>query len=166
MKQHGLKHQYRQKRILSFAERSERKIQFPVQNHIQTIGIVADFDFKSDFITQYFGSNVKMDVLLLNNEKRPKQDQNETIFLSDLDFWGIPPIKLIQPFVDKPFDILINFTSQQFDPVEYICARSKARFKISKYQYLTIYDLIINHPDIAINEYFKEIIKTLNNFSN
>lgn len=166
MKHSGLKHQYRQKRILTHADRNVRNIQFPVHNSIQTIGIVTDFDFQGDLVSQYFGSKVKMDALFLKKERRPKQDQSEIIYLSDLDFWGIPTMKMIQPFVDKPFDILINFTTQQFDPVEYICARSKAKFRISKYQHQAIYDLVINQPEIAINDYFKEMVRTLNNFSN
>ena len=88
------------------------------------------------------------------------------LFSSDLNFWGLPSKQLIQHFIDIPFDILINFASDQNPVIDFICASSVAKFKVARYDNNKIYDLIISGRSLEDSEYLNEIERTLNNFSN
>lgn len=145
---------------------SGRHVSFPLVQSIYKIGVITTSSLKFEFISGYFNQHVEIDSIEVKLEKRTKGDDSKAVFVSDLNFWGIPPKPLIQSFVDTPFDILINFAEPANEVANYICALSLAKFKVSKLQHHTIYDLIINQIDIDDKDYVNEIIKTLNNFSN
>lgn len=166
MNRNGLKYNLRKNRISETAGQCSRQVVFPNVSIIQRIGCIGNYSIDLSLITDSFLSGVQVNYLEFNVEKRPKGDESETIFLSDLNFWGVPPKKLIQKFTSIPFDILINFASDQQEVIDYICAKSVAKFKVSKQSSSTIYDLVIISKTLDDAHYLQEIKRTLNNFNN
>lgn len=161
-----MRYKLRENRILKIAKRNERQVVFPDVSKILKVGVIADGSLHSDLVNAYFDHAEEIEFLEVRNSVRPKGDDSQLIYVSDLNFLGIPPQRLIGAFVGKPFDILVNFASSSNDVINFICASSQARMKVSKYRWNDVYDLIIHQPEIDDVNYLKEIIRTLNNFSN
>lgn len=166
MNKNGLRYNLRKNRILKAASQCSRQVVFPTTPSIQRIGCISDYSIELSLVRNNFSPGVQVNFIEFSAENRAKGNESETIFLSDLNFWGVPPGRLIQKFTAIPFDILINFASEQQEVVHYICASSVAKFKVSKQSSSTIYDLVINSKTMDDAHYLKEIIRTLNNFNN
>ena len=166
MNENGWRYKIRKNRILKAVRQNRRQPVFPKFSSIQRIGCIGSNPVNSAIIFSKFNAGVLTNYLQFSAGKRPKGDESEVIFLSDLNFLGIPPRKLIKDFVDIPFDILINFSKGQQEAIDYICASSVAKFKVGKLAYPAIYDLVINGEAMDDTEYLNEIIRTLNNFNN
>lgn len=75
-----------------------------------------------------------------------------------------PKSEVALTFMNKPFDVLINFVQKSYAPVNYLCAASDALFKVGP---STVnpdhYDLMIDLPgEFAIDTYIYEIRRTMN----
>lgn len=57
----------------------------------------------------------------------------EFFCLKDLNWLFKPELDFLEVFAEKEFDLLINLSIDDYFPVEYIYALSKARFKIGKH---------------------------------
>lgn len=126
------------------------------------------FAFVGDYsaVTAFNGiNNAEFFAIDFKEEKRDKTVDSTDIYSSDLNFWGLPSIKLISHFIETPFDLLINFRSEPNLALDYLCAKSVARFKVSRYDVYGLYDLVIDKQDMTDSSYVEEIIKTINNFS-
>jgi hypothetical protein len=77
----------------------------------------------------------------------------------------IPKSPLAQNFMDQPFDVLINLSiKQNHKPLEYICAVSKASFRIGPWfnQEHNVYDLCIHvDPKATLKSWINEVMHTL-----
>lgn len=63
----------------------------------------------------------------------------------ELNWYMNPKSSTVNSFVSKPFDILLNLSLEDYLPIQFIVAGSKARFKVSKYFETSAYaDLMIN----------------------
>ena len=151
------------RRINRTVSRNKRKVQFPNAKKLNTVAIVGD-NFKLDLLKKKFDADLVY--LNIRNEKRDKSEVSEDIFWSDLNFWNLPPERLIAGFTQRPCDVLINFNTESNTVVDFICAKSVAKFKISKYQQGQIFDLVIDQHNISDTTYVDEIIKTITNFRN
>jgi hypothetical protein len=165
MMHNGFKYRYRQKMIVRSAQNVQRIRQFPKISSVRAIGFVADESHIIQPLLAFFENGVTVQTLLFSFEKRIKNDDRDAIFSNDLNFWGLPPQGSVQAFVDQPFDLLINLLPSPFDPADFVCAQSLAGLKVGRYAQGDVYDLIIRQNDPELNTYMKEIIKTLNNFS-
>jgi hypothetical protein len=64
----------------------------------------------------------------------------------DVNWLLMPRGTLVSEFLDKPFDVLINFCTQENLPMEYIVALSKAKFRVGFYNPKKVhaYDFMID----------------------
>lgn len=82
--------------------------------------------------------------------------------------WSMAPkTPLVNDFIEKQFDILLDLSLKDFYPVEYIARLSKAKFKVGRYtERHNGYDLMFDiKPDNTLEEYL-EYIKTYLNLIN
>lgn len=89
---------------------------------------------------------------------------SSSVFLNDLNFWGLPTNKSIEHFTTTQFDLLINYTVGNNDAIEFTCAKSVSQFKTSPHQFGAIYDLVISGAN-SYQTFLNEIRRTLINLN-
>ena len=122
----------------------------------KSIGILYDATFKDQLDTikpfvQYF-FDLKKDVKALGfvNSKQlsfhhTPMLQYDFFYQKDLNWYYKPQNYIIDNFVKKEYDILINLCDSSVIPIKYLVASSKAHFKIGPYEAdYEIYDLMIS----------------------
>ncbi len=123
---------------------AKRDLCFPSLNSIQSAGIVFDSEEGLPFdLTEVLGKPLTIDTITYSEGKRLNDESINTIFSSDINLLKRPRKSLTKPFTEKKFDILINLTDGTNRAMNYICAKSKAKFKVSHIQTGDIFDLII-----------------------
>ena len=121
------------------------------------------------FVDYFF--NLKKDVKALGyvNAKQlsfhhfPKL-QYDFFYQKDLNWYYKPQNYIIDNFVKKEYDILINLCDSSCIPIKYLVASSIAHFKIGKHEEgYEIYDLMINlKKDKSIEKLMREIKHYIN----
>jgi hypothetical protein len=158
----------RKKIIERAINHTKRKVVFPAIESIQSVGFILT-DEKDERLAVWKFSETPVQVQLLRfiDQKRRKDDSlPNTIYRSDLNFWKLPPDRLIRSFVESPFDLLINLAGINNDSVTYICAASKAKFKVCYKPFGKIFDLVIDLDEENKHVFMKEIFNTLTNLNN
>ncbi|MDX1408405.1 MAG: hypothetical protein R3330_09735 [Saprospiraceae bacterium] len=81
-----------------------------------------------------------------------------------LNFAQLPKSDIVKQFIARPFDVLINLDPQHHKPVAYICAASRALFKIGPGGgNPTHFDLMIDMKEsFDLQRYIKDIRHTFN----
>jgi hypothetical protein len=110
------------------------------------------------------GKKVRMMAFMDN-----KVDNSGFIFQNfnrdDLDF-SLCPTKSeeVKQFLDAPLDILINLSRTPLDPLNYIMAGAKARFRVGPYdEAASWYELMIDLPaNRKLSDYIKQVEVYLN----
>jgi hypothetical protein len=97
---------------------------------------------------------------------RPEADY---FYINELNWFEKPSGRVVQNFVDVSFDILINVSTIDHFPLDYIAAASKAGFKVGRANAKTnaIYDMTLaidENADIQTFAYL--IVHYLNNLNN
>ncbi len=84
--------------------------------------------------------------------------QKSFIFFSDadLDFLLRPKNNSVIEFINTKFDILIDFSSEGYFPMNYMLRKSKAGFKVGWYGEVQPFDLMLNIDKKADVEYYFE----------
>jgi hypothetical protein len=54
---------------------------------------------------------------------------------NDLNWFNKPSSEVVNKFIQQPFDILINLSLENYYPIQYIVALSKAGFKVGRYSH-------------------------------
>jgi len=160
----GFKNNFRRKAIKKAIHNNRRVVIFPDLASVKSIGIVISESFSTEFIAKAFGPRANVHVLEFVARKRQKDEVSSSVFLNDMDFWGLPAPAKISGFIERPFDLLINFSTENVDAIEYICAKSMAKFKIASKTDSNIYDLVIFGTTDRLS-LIEEIKKTLKNFN-
>ena len=116
------------------------------------------------FVSYFF--NLKKDVKALGyvNAKKllychtPKL-QYDFFYLKDLNWYKKPQNYIIDNFIKKEYDILINLCDSSCIPIKYLVASSVARFKIGQHEDgYEIYDLMISlKEDKSLEKLMSEI---------
>lgn len=161
----GLKYKLFLRSIKKSVRNNSRSVGFPHAGKIQSILIVNESSFENKTLELIFGKELRCETVYFIPEKREKENEEKNIFKSDLNWWGIPSDKYIKNLLEVPFDLLINNTKSEHGALEYFCARSNAKFKVARKNRYSIYDLIINAPDLDNVSYLKEIQKVITNFN-
>lgn len=73
---------------------------------------------------------------------------------ADLDFTLIPKGESVIEFMDTTFDILIDFGSNGFFPMNYMLSMSKAKFKVGMMGEGTPFDMMMDIDKKSDKEYF------------
>ncbi|MBN1820707.1 MAG: hypothetical protein JW833_08320, partial [Prolixibacteraceae bacterium] len=104
-----------------------RELKFPSKDTIHSVGIIYDGDEGPPLPNPgEFGTSVSTEEFCFKKGKRLDNKNSNIVFSSDLNLFKLPPKRIIKPFIEKEFDILINFTDGTNHPLNYICAKSKA----------------------------------------
>jgi hypothetical protein len=89
--------------------------------------------------------------------------QFDFFFLKDLNWYYKPQNYIIKNFVEKDYDILINFCDDSCIPIKYLAGSSKAKFKVGKYQEnVDLYDMMLDVKENTLAALIKEIHHYLN----
>lgn len=161
----SLKSILRKRAMKDAIKNNRRRVLFPRLENIHSIGVICDEGYKlnSDDFKQ-FNENAKIVYLKFKDEKRNEEQSRDIIFKSDLDFRGLPKKEVIQDFVNRKFDILINYANEENDVLMYVYALSEAGLKVSYKSNRNVSDLIIDIQEDKRYLLIKELIRTLKNF--
>jgi hypothetical protein len=151
--------------IESSLKSARRTIVFPVQDQIKTVGVITNQDNTAQYVKYIFGQAVLVDVLKFEIGKRPKENNDAVIYHSDRNWIGLPLKNRTEWFTSKCFDLLIDLNSEKNDTIEYICAKSAARFKVSINKNTPAYDLIIKQQNIDLKTFLNQIFETITRFN-
>ncbi|HKK80811.1 MAG TPA: hypothetical protein VJ909_01100 [Prolixibacteraceae bacterium] len=103
--------------------------------------------------------------MVFKNKKRPKDENEVAVYISDYNIWKLPVKRRINDFVKQKFSILIDLTNGDNRAVEYISALSNAEFLVGSNPKSKVFDLIIAQNFVNSGDLINEIEKTLRNLS-
>lgn len=74
----------------------------------------------------------------------------------DINFFGVPRKPVVEEFIVSKFDLLIEFSGNDYLPLEYIAGRSHANFKAGRQreQMIRVFDLLVKKNDGMQNTAF------------
>ena len=78
----------------------------------------------------------------------------------NLNWSMIPNYPIVTNFTNEKFDILVNLCPENFFPLQYISAVSKAKFKVGKYEPKNIacYDMMLNvNGTISLKNFIEQV---------
>jgi len=154
-------------------KREQKSVPFSVA---KTIGILYDATSERDYeLVKKFVKEIRdqhKDVLALGYYDK-KELPNTRFVKLGLDFftkknlnWHLKPNHYgINNFIKADFDILINLTIEKNFPLKYIFAKTKAKFKIGKYDKKNsrYYDMMIQTDEnVSLGKFIELIVHYLN----
>lgn len=87
----------------------------------------------------------------------------------DINFFGLPVKPVIEEFILSKFDLLIEFSSNDYLPLDYIAGRSHAHFKAGRHRepMIKVFDFLVKKSDGMQNAVFyktlMDYLQTINN---
>ena len=154
----------RRKIIERAINHTKRKVVFPNLETIKSVGFVLADEMDEKLVNwNVLETSARVQMIRYIDQKRGTVNLQNVIYRSDLNFWKLPPNRLVHSFIETPFDLLINLAGINNDTVTYICAASKAKFKVCYKPYGKIYDLVIDLDEKNKSQLVKQLIHTLIN---
>jgi hypothetical protein len=107
------------------------------EGKINTVGVVVDATYFFD--KEQLVSEIKamskdfkeIKILVYQDKMKGKNIEHELVFsIKDIGFGGKINKKVVQDFVDYPFDLLINYFDEEKIPLLLVSKMSKAKFKV------------------------------------
>jgi len=86
----------------------------------------------------------------------------------DINFLGFPKSDVVKEFIEKPFDLLLDFTEDEILTMDYILGMSRAGFKAGRYreEMVKVLDLMIKKPaDMDFDDFIKTTIDYISMFN-
>lgn len=112
-----------------------------------------------DFIHELKEENKEITALFFEKSTADKIESREAIFnKKDLNWYNKPSENKYKNFIDKEYDLIINFDTSNFKPFHYIAAHTQG-YKIAfngAYNTLT-YDFLIKCNNISIENLIKNL---------
>lgn len=140
-------------------------VYYPDLNAIRTVAYICG-EVPSDLerLWQKAGFEVKVTCYSFAEGKRTDDLSWNKLYSSDLNIWKLPKAKLIDQFVGKEFDVLILAEKQPSrEALTYVCAVSKATFKVGSQQVGRLFDLVIGQEQPDAGKITSQLIKILSN---
>ena len=169
--------EYIQKKTLKKIN-TKRVSKYMSLSEITSIGIL--FNFEEDNILETIkglieildSRSIKFMALGINNDKHqyPAEILDHRIKVlnrNNLNYADVPDISLITHFLDKKFDLLLDFGSKYFFPNDFISHSSKATFKIGRLNYKNNpFDLVLeNSKQGTPRKYLNSLIHYLSSIT-
>jgi hypothetical protein len=128
---------------------------------IQTVGIIINAD-ETDAIQDILDGlklTAEIDVLCYHKDFKKTRTVDYPVFYeNDFGWKGKPKTENLQHFLEKPYDLLISYYSENIVPLQLVSGLHKANFKVgtagSDQQ---IHDLIIQTKENEIATFTKEL---------
>ncbi len=120
--------------------------------------VVLDFEYK----LKQQGKKVKL--LGYFGQKLKEEKFEFDIFTKKQLDWALrPKEKVALDFAKQPFDLLINLSKRSVLPLDYLAARSKARYRVGPYTERTsCYDLMIEpNKESGLKDFLGEVLHYL-----
>ena len=148
---------------------NERKRQVHNLNTAKSIGILYDATdlndmmLVSEFVNDLFKTKKDVKALGFVNKNELSHHhipllQFDFFFLKDLNWYYKPQNYIINNFVEKDYDILINLCDSTCIPIKYLAGSSQAKFKVGKYEEnIDLYDMMIDVKENTLSALIKEI---------
>ncbi|HKR03856.1 MAG TPA: hypothetical protein VJY62_04405 [Bacteroidia bacterium] len=164
-------------REMKHQKREQKSVPF---NEAKTIGILYDATIERDYeLVKKFVKEIRdqhKDVLALGYYDK-KELPNTRFVKLGLDFftkkhlnWHLKPHHHgIHNFIHADFDILINLTIEKNFPLKYIFAKTKAKFKIGKYDKKNsrYFDMMIHsNENVSLGKLIELVVHYLNQLRN
>ncbi len=150
--------------------KNSKNLENKIVNQIQTVGIVAEADlFKTYDFTKKLSEDLGIDKskikIILFDDKPAKSPLENYKYFYEKSFGMYGKIKDddLKNFVDTPFDLFINYCSEETIYGQVIICKSKSKLKVGfENKFANLYNLSINVLGNRIDTFNKEIIKYLN----
>lgn len=150
---HNLKVKYHNYKFNQKANKNQSKRESVDFDKVKTIGFLFDTsdstnrDIIAKFAKELEQKGKKVSLLGFINSKQVIENLPFNSFcLKDLNFALLPEKTYeVTEFMQKGFDILINLSLNELEPLEYIAAMSNAKFRVGPYTERTVcYELMID----------------------
>jgi hypothetical protein len=108
------------------------------------------------------GKKVKL-LAFFNNNLKSQNFAFHFFNRRQVDFYLRPKNRDAMEFAEQSFDLLLNLSSRNILPLDFIAAHSKARFRVGPHTENTFcYDLMIEHSERkGLSAYLQEVISYL-----
>jgi hypothetical protein len=161
-----LKHNKRVKKHVDFKEVRTLGVLFLLENELkfnQIEGLVKKLAgqgkavrliglFEKKMLPNFFIPKLKIDILTKK----------------DIGFFGFPKGEIVNDFIEKPFDLLLDFTESESLAMDYILGLSRAGFKAGRYRddMVKVLDLMIKKPEkMGLDEFINTMIDYISIFN-
>jgi len=85
----------------------------------------------------------------------------------NIHFTGIPKVQFVEEVILENFDVLIDFTTEEIKPLQYIASLSMAKLKVTSVQSNNkIFDFVIADKTFTYKKFFNEFKLYLDMFTN
>jgi hypothetical protein len=148
---------YRKNCLKSIRQASNRNISCSSLNDAKYIGILYEIGEEhtyitlNTYVTKLLAEGKTLRIIGFHNNKYVPhycipQLKYDFFCQKDLNWFGKPIAPLIQEFADEPFDMLIDLSMEVIFPLQYVLAKSTAKFKVGRQNDSSedYYDLMIN----------------------
>ncbi|MEN8928562.1 MAG: hypothetical protein ABF242_01445 [Flavobacteriales bacterium] len=162
-------------KILHLNKRKVRVINYSNAKSIGVIYPVITTDYQDfinkfiDFLRQEVGFKSIISLGYCNTKEIPSFIINQSIKYqyftkNDLDWNNFGKSKEVNAFIDQDFEILIDFSRDNINPIKHIVASSKSKFKIGRHSLENekFYDFMVEMDDTApISDFIIQVNKFL-----
>ena len=117
-------------------------------------------------ITSHFGTRKTLALAYIPEKEAPSYHthllHSDYFTKKDVNWYGYPSCPAVDTFIQEDYDILIDISSGENGPLNYILDRSLARFKVGRTPDGGDYDLIVpTRPGATLDAYLSRIIHIL-----
>jgi hypothetical protein len=156
---------FNRKKIIARAiHHTRRKVTYPDLASVKSVGYLFSGErIRQESCWKTAGIPVNISYITFIDGKRGDDSRTDLIYRSDLNLLKFPPDKLIHHFIETPFDLLFDMDDTRNDVLTYICASSKAMFKVGYTFAGSLFDLVIGLDETNKHKLSEEVIKTLRN---
>lgn len=140
-----------------------RRVVFPIYDRLNSCCLLVEdmvFDRSTPEINT-LKSFADVRLIRFSNQKRGVDIDYNTVYIDDLNWYGVPKKEKFRDLISHPFDVLINMSEGSVGAFEYLSAASQAKFKVGLRANTSIYDLVIELSGSQVNELLPQFLETI-----
>jgi len=165
----GIKKNTAFKYLIKQQNTSEKKPKNNKLDRVKTVGILAEEElFRAYDFTKKLSSDLGIEIsdiqVMLFQKNRREKSLDQFEFFSEMSFkmFGKIRDKDLKHFIDKKFDILVNYCNQDNIYAHVAAFQSKSKIKAGfENENTSFYQFVVNIPENKINTFNEELIKYL-----
>ena len=165
----GIKKNTAFKYLVKLQNSTEKKLKNDKLDSVKTVGILAEeelfraYDFTKKLSNDLGIHESDIDVMLFQKIRSEKSlDQYEFFSEKSFKMFGKIKDKDLKHFIDRKFDILVNYCSQENVYAHIAAFQSKSKMKAGfENESTSFYQFVVNISENKINTFNEELIKYL-----